>query len=269
MYWNGNEYEGVDTVNKLTLIENGIIPVYEGEQGQAVNARELHEFLEVGKDFTTWIKDRLEKYGFFENEDFIVFPENGENLTGGRPKTEYILTLDTAKEIAMVQNNEKGSKARKYFIEVEKRYKQLKKPKCIEDVLIESLQEMKNMRQQVEIVKQQAAAVKGELQGIRDVVEIRPSESWRNETNVLITKICIKLKDYQKPKEEIYKALQERAACDLKRRLDNMRARILLNGGSKSKANSLNFLDVITDDKKLIEIYTAIVKELAIKYKVA
>jgi hypothetical protein len=120
--------------------------------------------------------------------------------------------------------------------------------------------------------KQIAAAVqetKKEVQAIRDVVEIRPSANWRNETNTLVKKICFQLKDYQKPKEELYKAVQERGACDLKRRLENMRARFLLNGGSRSKADQLNYLDVIAEDKKLIEIYTAIVKELAIKYKVA
>jgi len=128
----------------MKLLENGIIPVYESKTGQAVNARDLHEFLEVGRDFTTWIKDRIEKYGFTENEDFVIFPESGENP--GRPKMKYILSLDTAKEIAMVENNERGSEARKYFISIEKKFKQLVKPKCIEDVLIESLQEMKNIR---------------------------------------------------------------------------------------------------------------------------
>jgi phage anti-repressor protein len=78
----------------MKILENGIIPVYQDKNGQAVNARELHEFLEVGKDFTNWIKDRISKYGFAENEDFVIFAENGEN--SGRPKTEYILTLDTA-----------------------------------------------------------------------------------------------------------------------------------------------------------------------------
>ncbi len=110
---------------------------------------------------------------------------------------------------------------------------------------------------------------KEEVQAIRDVVEIRPSQSWRNETNRLMTKICFKAKDYSKPKEQVYKALNERARVDLKRRLENMRARLALNGTAKSKIGELNFLDVIADDKKLIEIYTAIVKETAIKYKIA
>lgn len=111
-------------MKKLKLIENGLIPVYQGTKGQAVNARELHEFLEVGTKFADWIKEKIEKYDFIENEDFLSISENSEKPTGGRPTTEYILKLDTAKEIAMVQNNTKGKEIRKYFIRVEKKYKE-------------------------------------------------------------------------------------------------------------------------------------------------
>ncbi|MDP4143229.1 MAG: phage antirepressor N-terminal domain-containing protein [Bacillota bacterium] len=144
-----------------------------------------------------------------------------------------------------------------------------KKPTCLEDILIQQLQEMKDMRLQIEKASQETAAVKQEVEDIREVVEIRPSQNWRSETNSLITKICYKLKDYQKPKDEIYKALQERASCDLKVRLKNMRGRLALEGATKTKIDNLNYLDVIAEDKKLIEIYTAIAKEMAIKYKIA
>ena len=71
-----------------------------------VDARELHAFLGVGRDFTNWIKDRLATYGFAEGVDFVTHPvlaKTGENPSGGRPRTEYALTLDTAKELAMVE----------------------------------------------------------------------------------------------------------------------------------------------------------------------
>lgn len=257
----------------LKLIENGLIPIYQTENGQAVNARELHEFLEVGTKFSDWIKDRIKKYDFVEFADFIHISEKRETSTGGTISEEYILTLDTAKEIAMVQNNEKGKQIRKYFIDVEKKYKQ---QNIDTSQLSPGLQMFNKMFQviaqsEIEQKKLQAAVTetKQEIQEMRDVVEIRPSETWRADTNKIIKKICFKLGDYQKPKDEIYKALQERGACDLKRRLDNMRARFLLQGGSKSKSDNMNYLDVIAEDKKLIEIYTAIVKEMAIKYKVA
>ena len=87
---------------------------------QMVDARELHTFLEIGKFFSNWIKDRIDEYGFEEGKDFL--PKLAKS-TGGRQKKEYLLTLDTAKELAMVERSEKGKQARRYFIEVEKQFK--------------------------------------------------------------------------------------------------------------------------------------------------
>ncbi|MCY0872982.1 MAG: antA/AntB antirepressor family protein, partial [Acidithiobacillus caldus] len=68
------------------------------------------------KDFSTWIKDRIRQYNFVENQDFIVFTDFGENPQGGRPSKEYRLTLDMAKELAMIERTPKGKAARQYFI---------------------------------------------------------------------------------------------------------------------------------------------------------
>ena len=102
-----------------------LIKITEQNGQQAVSARDLHRFLESKQEFTNWIKNRIEKYGFIENQDFEVFDNFIKNPNGGRPLTEYALTLDTAKEIAMVEGNEKGKQARRYFIEMEKKAKQL------------------------------------------------------------------------------------------------------------------------------------------------
>lgn len=84
------------------------------------NARDLHTFLEVGKDFSNWIKDRIQQHGFLENQDFIIFAKVGENPNGGRPSKEYHLTIEAAKHIAMAEHTEKGKEARDYFIECER-----------------------------------------------------------------------------------------------------------------------------------------------------
>ena len=94
-----------------------------GVKVQSVNARDLHAFLESGKDFATWMKDRITQYGFIENEDYEVFAEIGNNPSGGRPAKEYMISLDMAKELSMVERNEKGKQARQYFIECERRVK--------------------------------------------------------------------------------------------------------------------------------------------------
>lgn len=105
-------------MNELIRINRNDI---NGNTVNTVNARELHTFLEVGKDFSNWIKDRIEQYNFVENQDFIIFAEIGEKSGRGRPSKEYYLSIDMAKELAMVERNEKGKQARQYFIECERR----------------------------------------------------------------------------------------------------------------------------------------------------
>lgn len=92
-----------------------------GEAINSVHARELHEKLEVGRDFSNWIKQRLEETQAVENKDFTVFAKFGENSLGGRPSNEYLISLDTAKHIAMLEKSEIGRKIRQYFIDVEKK----------------------------------------------------------------------------------------------------------------------------------------------------
>lgn len=107
-----------------------------GEQEvQTVNARELHEYLEVGKVFANWIKDRIAQYKFNENEDFIVFSDSGKNPLGGRPSEEYYLSLDMAKELAMVERNAKGREVRKYFIRCEQQLRTITEDRLAELML--------------------------------------------------------------------------------------------------------------------------------------
>ncbi|AGF76195.1 phage antirepressor Ant [Bartonella vinsonii] len=93
------------------------------ETVQTVDARELHKFLEVNIRFNDWISRRIGEYSFQENQDFVSFGKNLPKHKGGRPSTEYYITLDMAKELSMVERNEKGRQARRYFIECEKKLK--------------------------------------------------------------------------------------------------------------------------------------------------
>lgn len=108
-------------MNQLIKIETRQI----GEAAiNSVNARDLHSFLEVGRPFANWINERIEAYGFAEHRDFEVIISSDKNPNGGRPSKDYALTIDTAKELAMVERNEKGKEARAYFIECERRAQQ-------------------------------------------------------------------------------------------------------------------------------------------------
>lgn len=96
---------------------NGLIKITTDGQGSSVvSAKELYEYLEVKSEFAKWCS-RMFEYGFEKEKDFSpILTES----TGGRPGIDYALTLDTAKEIAMLQRTEKGKRARQYFIECEK-----------------------------------------------------------------------------------------------------------------------------------------------------
>ncbi|WP_375693862.1 antA/AntB antirepressor family protein [Bartonella sp. AD24XZML] len=112
-------------MNTLIEISEQVI---DQETVQTVNARDLHAFLEIKARFNDWIKNRINKYNLLENQDYLVFTNFGENLQGGRPSKDYHLTLSVAKELSMLENNKKGRKARLYFIECERRLKQVATP---------------------------------------------------------------------------------------------------------------------------------------------
>lgn len=149
---------------------------FNGEKKRFVNARELYKWLGVGRDFSNWIKDRIEKYDFVENFDyFITIPkfgdgqnvsENGKSIsiakfgdglnaqktgkivdakTGRVLAKEYVLSVDMAKELAMVENSEIGKRVRKYFIRVENDFKRVMRiatlnPKIINQLASEFLE---------------------------------------------------------------------------------------------------------------------------------
>lgn len=116
-------------MKSLTVIENELVPVYETSTGEkVVYGTELHRVLEVKSKFADWIKNRLNDCEATDKEDYEAFSKNLEN--GGRIK-EYIIKLDTAKEMAMLERNEKGKQVRRYFIQVEKKYKEDKAKKKI------------------------------------------------------------------------------------------------------------------------------------------
>lgn len=114
---------------KLIMKYQKTMPILQMEENSIVNARLLHEQLGVGRDFSTWIKGRISKFGFVEGVDFTIsdtIHQNGGLVNGGyKSIKEYTLTIDMAKELAMIENNEIGRMVRKYFIKCEKALKQL------------------------------------------------------------------------------------------------------------------------------------------------
>ena len=121
----------VETAKLIVKYQKTLPILTEQAKGFCINARDLHNQLGVGRDFSTWIKGRIKKYNFKEEVDFTIqnlIHQNGgikNNHGGDRKSIDYILTLDMAKELSMVENNENGMIARKYFISCEKILRQL------------------------------------------------------------------------------------------------------------------------------------------------
>ncbi|GIO83523.1 AntA/AntB antirepressor [Paenibacillus faecis] len=185
------------------IIANELIPVYQTDTGERiVDARELHGVLKVGKDFTTWLKDRIEKYGFNEGEDYSpvlgIIPEGR-----GKPRTDYILKLDMAKELAMVENNEQGRRARRYFIEVEKKLESLTVPSYMIDNPI------KRAERWIQEQKERQALETKSLMLEQRVAEYEPKISYldrilQSKGTMTITQIA---KDYGMSGQQLNKIL--------------------------------------------------------------
>ncbi len=133
---------------------NQLITITQNENNdQVVSGRELHEFLEVETQYTKWF-ERMAEYGFAENTDYIEVSQ--KCLTShGRPytQTDHALKLDMAKEISMIQRNEKGKQARQYFIEVEKELKQRLLPQTPEQQIALLAQGNVNLNKKVEQIE--------------------------------------------------------------------------------------------------------------------
>ncbi|WP_443660106.1 Rha family transcriptional regulator [Clostridium algidicarnis] len=262
-------------MNKLINIKN--------ENGElVVSSRQVAE--DFGKDHSKTIRD-IENLieGIAKNGDTyktLFVTTQYQNEQNKQWYKEYLLTRDGFTLLAMGFTGQKALEFKlKYiqaFTKMEQELKEQQKPTCIEDVLIQSLQEMKDIKQQINEVNHsvlQASAkaeeTKEEVQAMRDIITLNPN-SWRRDSSALINKMAQNAGGYDHIKairEESYKLLNTRLGVDIKTRLTNKRRRMADEGVCKSKRDNLTKLDVIADDKKLIEGYIAIVKEMSIKYK--
>ena len=104
------------TVNQIKIAKRNI----NDKEINTVNARELYEFMEVETRFNDWITRRIEEYEFINNIDYLKMSKS--DYTGiGKAPIEYYISINMAKELAMVERNQKGKEARKYFIDMEEK----------------------------------------------------------------------------------------------------------------------------------------------------
>ncbi|EOZ8768784.1 antA/AntB antirepressor family protein, partial [Campylobacter jejuni] len=131
-----------------------------GAEINSANAREIFQFLNSLQDYSNWIKNRISHYNFIENQDYIIELV----YTKGRPRKEYYITLDMAKELCMAENNEKGRQARRYFIECEKRLKNLEAEQMQKLAFHQSLGYKSQLKQQKEHYENKIKALQYDLE---------------------------------------------------------------------------------------------------------
>ncbi|EAK0140423.1 phage antirepressor Ant [Campylobacter coli] len=129
------------------------------------NVKNLFYFLEIDTKFADWINRRINHYDFIENQDYIIELV----YTKGRPRKEYYVTLDMAKELCMVENNEKGRQARRYFIECEKRLKNLEQEKMEKLAFHQSLGYKSQLKQQKEKYENKIKALQYDLENKKEL----------------------------------------------------------------------------------------------------
>jgi Rha family phage regulatory protein len=238
-----------------------------------VDSRQVAEMTDVRHaDLLEKIKGYIQylENGEFRSQDFFI-PNTYK--TEGNNKT-YDCFLITRKGCDMVANKMTGEKGvlftAAYVIKFEEMEKQLQAiPQMTQTQIIAAIaQAAAEQEQQIKQIAVTQAQQAEQIQGIRDVVALNPND-WRKDTAALLSKMALKLGGYEHLKDvraESYKLLDRRFGVDLQCRLTNKRNRMAGEGICKSKRDKLNQLDVIADDKKLIEGYVAIIKEMAIKY---
>lgn len=176
-----------------------LIKIQEREGKKVVNARELHAFLENKREFAHWIKNRIKRYDFIEGQDFISFDTIVKRETGASTKKEYAITINMAKELCMVENNERGKEARKYFIACEQKLKDVYDNLRVPRTFAEALRLAADQQEMIEKQQQTIEAHETEILALSDKIsEMKPKAVYydqilKSKNTVLVTQIA---KDY-------------------------------------------------------------------------
>ena len=237
-------------------------------------AKKLYEFLELNpSNYSKWCRRNVLENEFAEEGvDYWAFVPNDEREFNPNPTQDFKLTARFAKKLSMTQKNERGEQAREYFTRVEDGVKKMVLQ--FQDIspqlqyMIKVEQEQKRQAQEIAEVKDLVQTSVTRVESIREVVAL-DTTAWRENTRNLINKIAQELgggQAFQQVRAESYELLEKRMGVSLKQRLTNKRRRMADEGVCKSKRDKLSQVDIVAEDKKLIEGYTAIVKEMAIRY---
>lgn len=259
----------------LKVIENELVTVYETSTGEkVVYGTELHAVLEVKSNYREWVNRRFLDIDALAYEDYEAV---GISTASGQSKKEHIIKLDAAKEMAMLERDEKGKQVRRYFIELEKKYKSQNIP--IEKLSLH-LQVLANMELKLKEHDERFAMLETrtekQAENIRMVKNTMIAEGKETGFNEWVIGEIEKIASsqyyegdshrYQTIWRESYKRLTDKAGCNLNLLLRNARKRAENNGATKAQVNNISKLTVISNNKRLRGLYISVIKEMTVAY---
>jgi phage antirepressor protein len=178
---------------------------------QVVSGRELHKFLEVRSRFNDWFNNRIEMYGFTENVDFVAITKILVTAQGNKSSyKDYLMKISMAKELTMIENNEKGKVIRKYFIECENMWNSpemiLMKANQIQGRMIE------NYKKEIQDIKIELAYQKEVVAGVTENIDVYQKQKILNRV------VKHKGSNFSNRWNELYIVFRETYGIDLKAR---------------------------------------------------
>lgn len=230
-------------------------------------SRELYEFLQLDLgQYSRWCKTNLLENEFSEEgTDWGLLDTNDEYSGRGQRATNYWLSISFAKKLCMMSKSERGNQARDYFIEIERRYAE--QPKLTQIQMLAAMaQQMADQEQMMLAASANASTALRQIDFIRETIVRRDDDNWRANINLDLNAIVkASGKTYQDVRSESYDLLDSRGGCRLSVRVANARERLREAGAKKTVIEKFCKLDAVEEDSKLREIYSNIVKEMAIR----
>jgi len=203
---------------------------------------------ELGKDYFVLSKDEAHKYGIMAPNGLVLITENGYRM------------------IVKTFEDDLAWEVQRQLVDSYFRPQTIQQPTTQIEALLQTVQILAKQEKQIFALEETQSKQEQTIQNIKDAL-LPADKEWRKYINEQVNKIAkSRGDDYQGTRQESYELLENRAACDLGRRVKNYKERLFEAGSSKTKINGVCRLDVIEQDKRLKEIYSAIVKELSIKY---
>lgn len=249
---------------------NELINVLNQDGSLVVSSREVAENFD--KNHQHVLRDVDDLKGGVQNWTDLFIPSIYTHEQNKQLYREYLLTRDGFTLLAMGFTGQKALQWKLKYIEAFNKMEEvIKNNQLATQNLSPELQVLINLELKQKELEGSIAGNKQEIQDMRDVISL-DTTSWRKETTDLINKMSKKMGGFEHIKtirEESYKLLDVRMGVSLSTRRTNKRRRMADEGVCKSRRDKLNYLDIIAEDKKLIEGYLAIIKEMAIKYRIA